>query len=220
MYDSVVVCGVASLLLAISPPPAPAADPVFPVELTWSGPPSAHEGGVFAYTATVTNNGGASVPVYLQETGGARETSVSAVPSQGTCGVSVPDARLCALGTVASGASATVTFTSTASTVAPLAISLLAFPTPTGGPSVSASYPVAIVAVGDPLHTDVRLSLTGPAEIRAWELGIYTLTARNLGSVAARDGSRDIIACGRGRDLVTADRSDIVARDCETIRLP
>jgi Tol biopolymer transport system component len=36
--------------------------------------------------------------------------------------------------------------------------------------------------------------------------------------IYARDGSRDVIACGLGRDLVIADRKDKVARDCERVR--
>ena len=36
--------------------------------------------------------------------------------------------------------------------------------------------------------------------------------------IYARDGDRDVIACGLGRDLVIADRKDKVARDCERVR--
>ena len=36
--------------------------------------------------------------------------------------------------------------------------------------------------------------------------------------VRARDGVRDRIACGPGRDLVVADRVDRIARDCELVR--
>ena len=36
--------------------------------------------------------------------------------------------------------------------------------------------------------------------------------------IDARDGRRDRIACGRGRDRVIADRVDRVARDCERVR--
>ena len=35
--------------------------------------------------------------------------------------------------------------------------------------------------------------------------------------ISARDGRRDRVACGRGRDTVTADRSDRVSRDCERV---
>lgn len=33
-----------------------------------------------------------------------------------------------------------------------------------------------------------------------------------------RDGARDVVRCGRGRDVVYADRADRVARDCEVVR--
>ena len=36
--------------------------------------------------------------------------------------------------------------------------------------------------------------------------------------ISARDRRRDRISCGRGRDSVTADRVDRVARDCERVR--
>ena len=35
--------------------------------------------------------------------------------------------------------------------------------------------------------------------------------------ISARDRNRDTIRCGAGRDTVTADRIDAVARDCETV---
>jgi hypothetical protein len=38
--------------------------------------------------------------------------------------------------------------------------------------------------------------------------------------VTARDGARDTIRCGPGRDTVVADRIDVVARDCERVRRP
>ena len=36
--------------------------------------------------------------------------------------------------------------------------------------------------------------------------------------IYTRDGYRDVIACGLGRDLVIADRKDKVGRDCERVR--
>ncbi len=36
--------------------------------------------------------------------------------------------------------------------------------------------------------------------------------------IAARDGRRERISCGRGRDFVIADRSDRVSRSCERVR--
>lgn len=36
--------------------------------------------------------------------------------------------------------------------------------------------------------------------------------------ILARDGARDAVRCGPGRDTVVADRHDAVARDCETVK--
>ena len=36
--------------------------------------------------------------------------------------------------------------------------------------------------------------------------------------VLARNGLRDTVACGRGYDVVSGDRLDRVARDCESVR--
>src|SRR5438876_8084689 len=41
-------------------------------------------------------------------------------------------------------------------------------------------------------------------------------TARN-DRIQAWNGVRDTVSCGHGRDLVTADASDRVARDCEVV---
>ena len=37
-------------------------------------------------------------------------------------------------------------------------------------------------------------------------------------TINARDGQRDTIRCGTGKDTVTADKNDAVDRDCETIK--
>ena len=39
-------------------------------------------------------------------------------------------------------------------------------------------------------------------------------------TIRARDGARDSISCGRGRDTVDADARDSVTRDCERVRRP
>jgi Ca2+-binding RTX toxin-like protein len=36
--------------------------------------------------------------------------------------------------------------------------------------------------------------------------------------IRAKDGTRDVIRCGAGRDTVVADRSDKVRKDCERVR--
>jgi hypothetical protein len=38
-------------------------------------------------------------------------------------------------------------------------------------------------------------------------------------TLVARDRSRDAVRCGRGRDLVLADSRDVVARDCEIVKV-
>lgn len=37
-------------------------------------------------------------------------------------------------------------------------------------------------------------------------------------TVDVRGGGLDFVDCGHGRDTVSADRGDIVARDCEQVR--
>lgn len=39
-------------------------------------------------------------------------------------------------------------------------------------------------------------------------------------TIGARDGTRDVVGCGPGRDVVLADPGDLVAPDCERVRLP
>jgi hypothetical protein len=36
--------------------------------------------------------------------------------------------------------------------------------------------------------------------------------------IAANDGTRDVIVCGRGHDTVTADARDSVRASCEEVR--
>ena len=37
-------------------------------------------------------------------------------------------------------------------------------------------------------------------------------------TINTRDGERDTVTCGPGRDRVRADRIDTVARDCEIVQ--
>lgn len=45
----------------------------------------------------------------------------------------------------------------------------------------------------------------------------FIVAGRGNDRIAARDGIRDRIVCGPGRDVVVADRRDVVARDCESL---
>jgi hypothetical protein len=57
-------------------------------------------------------------------------------------------------------------------------------------------------------------SLTGGAGVDLLDAG----TGNDR--ISARDGTRDTVRCGPGRDTVVADRRDSVSRDCETVRRP
>jgi len=35
--------------------------------------------------------------------------------------------------------------------------------------------------------------------------------------ISARDSTFDVVGCGRGRDVVIADRRDLVGADCELV---
>ena len=76
-------------------------------------------------------------------------------------------------------------------------------------------------------YADVLHGLGGPD--RLFGLGGADTLVGGLGAdilsggdgndtISARDGIRDTVSCGRGRDVVVADRLDRVARDCETVR--
>ena len=176
----------AAVLAFAAPATAPADGPPsaeFPVRLTWSGPPSAHPGTAFTYTATVINTGAVARTVFLRESAVAGGlSSLSAIPGQGSCAPEGPDGRKCTLGSVAPGASATVMFTSKASFAGELRISLSA---DDGAVATFETYQVNVIPVGAPLETDVRLSITGPDTIHQSELGVYTITAHNADSVMA-----------------------------------
>jgi hypothetical protein len=64
-----------------------------------------------------------------------------------------------------------------------------------------------------------RLSGGAGNDVLAGGSGADSITGGTGGDrILARDGRRDTISCGPGRDSVTADRRDRVARDCERVR--
>ena len=85
------------------------------LELTMTDAPDpVAEGGTLTYTLTITNHGpDAAQAVTGQDLLNQLTTFVSAVPSQGSCS-SPGGAIVCPLGTLASGASATIVITGTA----------------------------------------------------------------------------------------------------------
>lgn len=192
---------------------APARAESFPIQLTWSGPPSAHVNDSFGWSVTATNRGSTAREVYLEETGGNRETVTSAIPSQGTCQVELT-VRRCTLGSIEPNASAIVVFTSSVSGLQAFRASVAAMPTSTGGMSTFASYPVVLIAQEDPLLTDVRLSLTGPEEIPSQTLGTYSVTLRNHDSTAASG----VVLLGQVSNADRLVRANVDGRTCGRLK--
>ena len=77
----------------------------------------------------------------------------------------------------------------------------------------------ADVLVGS-VRADVICGLDGNDRIRpaAGRDAVYAGPGNDV--VSSRDGTRDRIVCGSGRDAVTADRVDWVAPDCERVTRP
>jgi Ca2+-binding RTX toxin-like protein len=65
--------------------------------------------------------------------------------------------------------------------------------------------------------SDTLVGNSGDDEINGGNSGDSISAGTGDDIVFARDGVRDTINCGPGRDRVTADRSDSVARNCERV---
>jgi hypothetical protein len=67
-----------------------------------------------------------------------------------------------------------------------------------------------------------RLVGTARGDLLVGRGGADTIAARGGDDriAAEGDGARDRVACGPGRDVVTADRTDVVAADCEVVSAP
>lgn len=59
----------------------------------------------------------------------------------------------------------------------------------------------------------------GEDEIHGGPGGDILLAGAGDDFVAAADGEQDLVLCGPGADTVSADRADLVSRDCETVFL-
>ena len=57
----------------------------------------------------------------------------------------------------------------------------------------------------------------GGDEVHGGPGGDILLAGSGDDFVAAADGEQDLVLCGRGADTVSADLSDLVSRDCETV---
>ena len=68
----------------------------------------------------------------------------------------------------------------------------------------------------NPSHTGFVAVTIDPASIELrWAKEV---TTSRLNPIAAADGTRDTVRCGKGRDRVVADRVDRVSRDCERVK--
>ena len=156
-----------------STPVSPRAD----LSITKSGPVSAVAGTNVVYTVTVTNNGvsdAAAVSV-IDPT----PTSLTFVSNAGDCTTSYP----CSLGTVAAGATRTITTTYSVPAAYPTSTPIVntatvsssaTDPVP-GNNSVTSSTPVTARA-------DLSITKTGPASVTAGTNLVYTVTVTNNGS--------------------------------------
>jgi Ca2+-binding RTX toxin-like protein len=74
-----------------------------------------------------------------------------------------------------------------------------------------------ILSGGD--RADTLVGGGGPDRIKGGDGRDQVAAGRGIDTVKVRGGSRDTVSCGPGRDLVVADNRDVIARNCELVRL-
>jgi Ca2+-binding RTX toxin-like protein len=84
-----------------------------------------------------------------------------------------------------------------------------------GDPSSGHLGPTDILSGGD--GNDHLIGGNGPDRLTGGRGADRFSGGDGNDAIGARDGRRDKVRCGRGRDRVTADRGDSVARDCEVV---
>jgi len=162
----------------------------------------------FDYTITARNRGpGTADSVVVTDTPSANETLISATPSQGTCAPAVP--VRCELGSLAPGASATVTIRMRADAAGALRNGATAItPTPTVTPPGD-----QIAVEGTTAQSAPRVRLSKRASRRVVPSGgrvTFTLTATGAG----RGTARDVTVCDRMPELLdVVDRGGARLRD-------
>ena len=139
-----------------------------------------------SYAATITNNGpNAATGVSLTDSLPSSVTFVSAVPSQGTCGAGPP--VTCALGTIASGGSATVTIVVTPATPGALSNTVSVAASETDPDLTNNTATAATTVVGRPDLVVTALSFSPPTTAPGGLL-VVTVTTQNQG-IARAGGS-------------------------------
>ncbi|MBI5506042.1 MAG: DUF11 domain-containing protein [Deltaproteobacteria bacterium] len=155
----------------------PLSPPYADLSITKTGPVSATPGANLVYTVTVTNNGiSDAVAASVADT---TPTGLTFVSNAGNCTTSYP----CALGTIASGATRTITTTyslpSSYTTPTPIVntatVSSSTSDPASGNNSSTSSTPVVASA-------DVSVTKTGPASATPGTNVVYTATVTNNGS--------------------------------------
>ncbi len=146
-------------------------------------PDPVNVGSKVTYTATVSNNGlGTAYSTAFSDPVPAGATIVSAVPSQGSCDLTVS----CALGTIAGGKKATVTVTMTATspgTITNTATASGPAPDPTASDATDTETTTAILVVK---NADLSVTLTdSPDPVPAGGKLTYTAKVTNSGPDAS-----------------------------------
>ncbi|MDQ8043621.1 MAG: CARDB domain-containing protein, partial [Patulibacter sp.] len=148
-------------------------------------PSSVNPGSNATYTFTVKNNGpGTAAGVSLTDTLPSGVTVVSRTPSQGTCGTGSP--FTCALGSLASGASATVAVvvTPALSTAGTSLANPGSVTTTSYDPNTADNSATASLAIND--AADLRTTVTGtPASAAVGDTVDYLVTVHNDGPSSA-----------------------------------
>jgi uncharacterized repeat protein (TIGR01451 family) len=151
------------------------------VMIAKTGPANAAAGSNIVYTLTISNNGPSDAnSVSVTDTIPANTTFVSAMPSQGSC--SGTSTVTCALGTIASAGSATVTLTVKADPSVPGGSTIsntAAVSSTTSDPNAANNSSTASTTVST--SADVMIAKTGPANAAAGSNIVYTLTISNSG---------------------------------------
>ena len=203
-------------------------DPAADLALTKTGAPSSVVGSSLTYTLTVTNNGpSAAAGVTVSDTLPPNVTFDSAVSSADSCN-RASGTVICAIGTLAAGAQATVTIVVTPTKTGTIA-STAQVSSQTADPVASnnvASAGTIVTAAGGGAAADLAVTqIAAPDPVRVGGDLTYTISVKNIGQGAAPGtGFLDWLPAGVELVSVAADQGScdeqvrLVLCDLGTIR--
>ena len=203
-------------------------DPAADLALTKTGAPSSVVGSSLTYTLTVTNNGpSAAAGVTVSDTLPPNVTFDSAVSSADSCN-RASGTVICAIGTLAAGAQATVTIVVTPTKTGTIA-STAQVSSQTADPVASnnvASAGTIVTAAGGGAAADLAVTqIAAPDPVRVGGDLTYTVSVKNIGQGAAPGtGFLDWLPAGVELVSVAADQGScdeqfrLVLCDLGTIR--